>query len=153
MSTFTVKNGKERCTHLAMPNFLLNTHELAWAAGFFDGEGYIHTSHRKRNNIAQRRVYSTFAVDVRQVDRRVLDRFQAAVGVGKVRGPYKQTNPNAKPAFTFSVGKFEEVQHVIACLWNWLSPVKRAQCKTALVKFLTRPHLTPGRKKDTTYPQ
>lgn len=63
--------------------------ELAWAAGFFDGEGHS----RWNTNIDAvdgRRAYGTFAAIVAQVEREPLDRFMAAVGgLGKVYGPYK----------------------------------------------------------------
>jgi hypothetical protein len=58
--------------------------ELSGAAGFFDGEGCF--SYAVKGRYA--------CVTIMQVDRRVLDRFLNAVGVGKVFGPYASKNPD-----------------------------------------------------------
>jgi hypothetical protein len=70
--------------------------EVIWAAGFFDGEGTTGTR--------TQRGHTYLVLQVAQVDRRPLDRFGAAVGVGKVYGPYanpgfsKKTRPIHKVA-------------------------------------------------------
>lgn len=56
--------------------------ELAWAAGFFDGEG---TSYAHRCKRANGRVSFYPSMCVSQKDRRPLDRFAAILG-GNVRG-------------------------------------------------------------------
>lgn len=124
---------------------IYSTHELAWAAGLFDGEG--HTSFRKRSRNVQtggRQVYSTHIFDVRQIDRRVLERFAAAVGLGRVYGPYKPKN--GRPVWAFAVANFEDVQAISAMLWKWLSPVKRQQITEMLTLSRNAPKLKPGRK-------
>lgn len=59
--------------------------ELYWAAGFYDGEGHFQLRTQKRR-------YHYPAIVIGQKDREVLDRFQAAIGVGKVYGPYNGSN-------------------------------------------------------------
>lgn len=110
---------------MTKPILCLDTHELAWAAGFFDGEGSVFYRGRKRRELA---------LTVAQADRRPLDRFAAAVGVGAVRGPYKQRYKNGKPYYVFSVSAHTRVQAIIALLWKFLSEPKREQARAALVE-------------------
>lgn len=58
--------------------------DLAWAAGFFDGEGSV--------NIKSQGKTVVLSVHVAQVDRRPLDKLVRCFG-GKVYGPYKSNNP------------------------------------------------------------
>ena len=102
--------------------------ELAWAAGFFDGEGYIGVT------LAKRAITPRIVISIAQVDRSVLDKFQSAVGVGKVYGPYTQRHPKSNPYYQLSIAGFPFVQHTVAQMWTWLSPVKQAQAKAALEK-------------------
>jgi len=88
--------------------------ELAWAAGFFDGEGHISFTPGKQ-----------IAFSVAQVDRRPLDRFLAAVGLGVVGGPYL-LGKNPRPVFFYRARK-REVDTVIERLWPFLSEPKREQ--------------------------
>lgn len=116
----------------------LDTHELAWAAGFFDGEGSISCSETKRVHSNGR----ALKLGIAQVDPRPLERFVKIFGIGKVNGPY---NPSSKgrPYYEFATTKFEDVQAVIGMLWKFLSPPKREKAKEALLKYRNlgnRPH-------------
>src|SRR5256885_8714165 len=91
--------------------------ELAWAAGFFDGEGWVGTGLRSG------RRYPRLAVA--QKDRRALERFQAAVSVGHIHGPNPHGHKN--PLYQYETNGCHRVRAVIAMLWTWLGPVKRAQ--------------------------
>lgn len=92
--------------------------ELAWAAGFFEGEGVI--SQRQKNGRF---------VAINNTDMEPLLRFQEAVGVGKLRGPYGPYNNgiSRKPYWTWSASNFEHRQAVIAMLWPWLSARRKVQ--------------------------
>jgi hypothetical protein len=94
-------------------------YELAWAAGFFDGEGYVG------------KLGTGAIVKVEQIDRRVLDRFQSAVQLGKVI-KQKHTTSAGNPIFTFREGSFAGVQQCFVLLDKWLSPIKRTQFTEAL---------------------
>jgi hypothetical protein len=99
----------------------INREELAWAAGFFDGEG--HASGRKPRGLR---------LSVSQRDWQVLERFDKAVlGLGR-RG---KTVGGGHPMFVWRTTNFADGQAVIAMLWRFLSPIKRLQCKTALIEF------------------
>lgn len=101
--------------------------DIAWAAGLFEGEGYVGVRRQKgrKNPNAQIIMSST--------DEDVLRRFVAIVGAGKVYGPYTYSNPKWKPYWQWQAQTYELVQHVVALLWPWLCTRRRAQAAEALV--------------------
>src|SRR4051794_18112438 len=94
--------------------FKVDREELAWCAGFFDGEG-----HARYQNTATRGL----RICVGQKDRVALDRFKRALSLGSVNGPYGKPGRYAA-SYQFSVNGFEQVQAVIAVLWRKLGTVK-----------------------------
>lgn len=114
--------------------------ELAWAAGLFDGEGTVGAYLNPRSKALQ------FKASVAQVDRKVLDRFQIALGMGRVvLRLRKKLRGNERPIFEWVVQSFEETQASLVMLWTWLSPVKREQFKLAQARFLAQAHIVdPG---------
>jgi LAGLIDADG-like domain len=92
--------------------------ELAWAAGFFDGEGCISTSNKKYLRIS-----------IPQADPRPLLRFQAAVGVGKIRGPLRPPSfkPSYKSLWRYHVYRASDIEFVLEQLWPYLSEPKKKQ--------------------------
>ncbi len=99
--------------------------EVAWAAGFFDGDGCF--SYTKAGKYV--------AVTIGQVGRERLDRFRSAVGVGRVLGPYDvrhPSRPSKLPQFVFRANGCERVRAIASGLWPHLGPVKRAQAQSAL---------------------
>ncbi len=108
----------------------LNKLELAWAAGFFDGEGNA-TGPGPRESRGNRAV---LGVSLTQIDDEVLHRFRAAVGgLGHVRGPKGPYGEGRKPVYTWRTHRFEHAQAIIAMLWPFLSSIKRKQCAGALL--------------------
>ena len=102
--------------------------DLAWAAGFFDGEGctYLGRLNRSGTRFA--------AASISQTEPSTLQRFRTALGLGTVAGPYGP-HPGDKcrsPMWSWRVNSFEETQASIAMLWCWLSTPKRAQAKRIL---------------------
>lgn len=113
----------------------LDTHEVAWAAGFFDGEGcsYNQTG------------YLSASASVTQTDREVLARFQRAVlGLGSI-GAKPKTHAHNKPLFAWRVQNWRDMQAVIALLWRFLSEPKRAQAKRVLARYHSRELKHPWR--------
>jgi hypothetical protein len=103
----------------------MNREQLAWAAGFFDGDGWVTSS---RGASRRRKLQLGVA---QSGDPEVLFRFRDAVGVpGNVTGPYAR--PPHKAVYRYTLQRFEYGQAVLAMLWPWLSEVKRRQAKTAL---------------------
>ena len=97
--------------------------EIAWAAGFFDGEGCI--THGRRH--ADGSVPLRLALN--QVDRRPLDRFAQILG-GSVKGPYtlkgKNVTKNASPYYAL---EYHNAEEVLILLWPYLSDPKREQAE------------------------
>jgi hypothetical protein len=100
----------------------MNTHELAWCAGFFDGEGSTFTQlHLNKNHTG---VQITF--DVSQINPLLLYRFNEAIGGygGLHRSQLRISN-------------FEHVQYTMCLLWRWLGSIKKEQYKNATKKYLS----------------
>lgn len=128
-----------------------NREQLAWAAGLVDGEGWFGINHNKPQKTGVR-VYGHPTLSVAQCDRRVLDKLQNALAIGKVGGPYKKKTEHHNDFYLFYVNTFERLQHSTALLWTWLSPVKRAQAAKALCTYIEmsqRPRLRSGPKPRT----
>ena len=129
--------------------------ELAWAAGFFDGEGNCRLRVDKQRNERRSRIYGTLVVQIGQTDRDVLDRFHKAVGVGSVCGPYTKTHTKGRPPtiyFAFHTAGRKAVA-AFGLIRPYLSRVKREQGDVAIAQyeeFLQRPRLGNGhlRKKE-----
>ena len=100
----------------------------AWAAGLFDGEGYVGV--KSGGCSASNKKYLTASVS--QKDRRALDIFQRVVGSGKIRGPYRTKNP----VYVWSVSSLSEILRLFECLDSWLGPVKHTQFVAAITTFL-----------------
>lgn len=132
----------------------LDREDLAWAAGFFDGEGNIRFNTRKNKNATNpKRLYGTPQISLAQVHKAALKRFQRAVhGLGNIYGPYTHGKQKKNPYWLFNTSSFEQAQAIVAMLWPWLGPVKRAQAKDALrqaKKYAQRPRLKTGPKPRT----
>jgi hypothetical protein len=113
-----------------------NREELAWAAGFFDGEGCFSFSPAGRY----------VCVSIGQTEREPLDRFQRAVQLGNVLGPYDMRKNDRwvrKPQYFYRANGYERVQAIAALLWFKLGLVKREQAIHALAgEFELRGSLT-----------
>jgi hypothetical protein len=123
-------------------NFVPNREELAWAAGFFDGEGCFSYSPASRY----------VCVSIGQTERDPLNRFRNAVGLGKVNGPYDNRRPGRltkKPQYFYQAYGYEKVQAIAAMLWFWLGSTKRDQAHRVLSRAIVcaRGHAkVPGHK-------
>lgn len=97
--------------------------DIAWAAGLFDGEGS--TSVLK----AQRDKYAYIRMSVSQKDRRVLDKFQSIIGVGRI---YKA---NKRPIHSLDIYKQEDVENTLNLLWPHISELKKEQAIKACTRI------------------
>ena len=95
--------------------------ELAWCAGFFDGEGCTTLGGRAGGRRRLRVVIS-------QREREVLDRFARAVGIGNTGGPY---NYGQGSRYLYVVtGRNAET--VVRAIWPYLGTVKRDQYRRCI---------------------
>jgi hypothetical protein len=92
--------------------------ELAWAAGFFDGEGTIYNRTRKQK-------YSYYNLEIAQRDIRPLERFLAAVGEGKIIP--RKARGRTKEHFMWVCWQQEGVMSILNKLWPYLSEPKKEQ--------------------------
>lgn len=112
----------------------MDTHEIAWAAGFYDGEGSTTTESREGKWFSVR-------VSIFQVDRRALDRFKAAVGEGTIRGPYNRglgKKTKWKPYYQYAAAG-PAAKRVIEKLWPYLGEVKKEQARLVITNYMNRP--------------
>jgi hypothetical protein len=101
----------------------MDRHELAWAAGFFDGEGWA--AKTKPRGVQAR---------INQADSHgipwALLRFQAALGgLGRIGGPTLE--PERKDMYRWNVSSRGDVELVLELLKPWLGPVKLLQLTRA----------------------
>jgi len=106
--------------------------ELAWVAGFFDGEGYIGAGGSVGKRTLEMSIAQASIGDVPVT----LTRVAVAMRIGRLRGPRMLTNPWSKlPQYVWCARSFEDVQFAVAIPWRWLGPVKRAQARDALLRY------------------
>jgi hypothetical protein len=113
--------------------------ELAWAAGFFDGEGSTWLS---KDTVRYR--HPVMAVG-QSGDTEPLERFGRAVGVGKVYGPLAANTQGflpdgtpryyLKPRFQWRAAAWPEVSAALEGLMPYLSSVKVRQALDVLFRY------------------
>lgn len=122
--------------------FTPNREALAWAAGFFDGEGTAVlanlNSTRTNPTTGRRRDYPTPTLAVTQhFDPATIHRFHEAVGgLGKVYGPHTSKGTANHPRWSWSVRRPHEVIAVVAMLWSFLTQPKREQILRTMRPYL-----------------
>lgn len=104
--------------------------DLAWAAGFIDGEGSFAFCPR-----ANRPGGGYVHLSAGQVDRAVLDKLHSILGVGKVYGPYQPRKQNHSPYHYWRVYNTDAVAAALLMLRPWLSAVKIAQAERAFERL------------------
>jgi len=132
------------CSIVSQKPCELENEKLAWAAGFYDGEGCtLNCLAYKKKHISKAGKESILSSDnismqISQVGRESLDRFDAALGgVGTINGPYKDKRPNASPIHMWRTTGVKHVRDSILLLWPWLGTVKRKQAEKALCMKLS----------------
>jgi hypothetical protein len=111
----------------------LDSHELAWAAGFFDGEGWANRSGRG----VQSRINQAGLNGVPEV----LLKFQRIVGVGRLKGPLLKDGK--EPLYYWEATSRPDVSRVAELIGPWLGPIKRGEVEAALASELA-PVVWPG---------
>lgn len=104
--------------------------DLAWAAGFWDGEGCVSLTYRQFSETTPK--IPRMVVQVSQIDTRVLERFQRIVGYGNILGPYKPKTKNSSPYWVWRVEGGLHLQAIRDMLYPYLDEVKLNQMDEAL---------------------
>lgn len=108
-------------------DLIVVNYELAWAAGFWDGEGCASVYLRK--TIPPR---YTSQASVTQIHRATLERFDRAVGgLGKIYGPY-DTKSGKSPQYCYKIGSFGNIVLLSEMLWSYLSQPKKDQFSSVI---------------------
>lgn len=102
--------------------------ERAWAAGFFDGEGWI-GSHKTKD-------YTYLKLAVVQTGSTVtLERFNAAIGgTGRLYERSTRVPENWAKGWVLQVNAIGRVVYAVNLLWPWLCQPKRDQTIAAFAK-------------------
>lgn len=115
--------------------------EIAWAAGFFDGEGTVfvrHTLRHKGGTTGKYYPLTTVEIAATQTDRQPLDRFHRVVKVGAVHGPYKRSKKNKKkwkPYYRWETAGRPSVAKVLHLLWPYMSEPKQDQAVACWIQL------------------
>ena len=100
--------------------------DVAWAAGFFEGEGCIKATKKGRFD----------AISLNNTDKDVIERFVDIVNYGNVNGPYKsggrKHKPTYKPHWAWVVGKKSEVKRILEMFLPYLGKRRRQRAEQAL---------------------
>jgi len=104
----------------------MDRHELAWAAGFFDGEGWANRSKRG----VHARINQAGPTGVPEV----LSKFRRIVGVGRLRGP--QIKEGKQDLYWWEATSRADVTTVADLIGPWLCPPKRSEFERTLRRAL-----------------
>lgn len=105
----------------------MDRHELAWAAGFFDGEGW---AAKNKTRGVQSRINQAGPNGMPAV----LIKFQRALGVGRLKGPHIEEG--RQDLYWWEVTSRPDVERVADLIAPWLCPAKRAEFERALGRSL-----------------
>ena len=100
----------------------MESHDFAWAAGFFDGEGWANRSGRG----VQARINQASLDGIPEV----LSKFQRIVGVGRIKGPVLADGK--QPLYYWEATSRPDLSQVVDRIAPWLCPVKRAEFERTL---------------------
>lgn len=109
----------------------MREHELAWAAGFFDGDGWA-ASLRNGTRSGRRPMARINQAGTQGVPE-VLLRFRDAVGAGRVGGPRREAG--RQDLYWWTASSRRDVTRVGALIGPWLSDDKRSQFVAAVGLF------------------
>jgi len=115
---------------------------LAWAAGFFDGDGSTYLA-KHRTQVGYRTAEIAVTQSARNAPPAVLKRFHGLMGVGHIHGPYGQGGVSA-PVYRFKAYRLVDVQHAIQTMWPWLGSTKRVQAAMVIAAAASQRSLPRG---------
>lgn len=100
----------------------MESHDYAWAAGFFDGEGWANRSGRG----VQARINQAGLNGIPEV----VTKFQRIVGVGRIKGPV--IIEGRQPLYYWEATSRPDLVRVVERIGSWLCPPKRAEFERTL---------------------
>jgi hypothetical protein len=117
---------------------MLTREDIAWAAGFFEGEGSTYLAFKEYANgsklyFPRLKISQNADIVFEEFYSDVLERFQKIYPQGYVHGPYTGRT-NRSPYFSYTVNKFEGVQYIMSSMWTFLGHVKRNQYRKVILE-------------------
>src|SRR3989304_9896911 len=114
---------------------------LAWAAGFFDGEGSVHVCWSYRRKDGSFLAYPQVSISQSgPLGGRILRRWARAVGIpAKVYGPRSPARHQCQVRWLYEASGRDKTQRIYRALEPWLSPVKLAKFRLVLRLSRKRP--------------
>lgn len=107
-----------------MPLISSPKHDIAWAAGLFEGEGSIGGGLIGTKAAARLFLCTT--------DKDVLERFREVVGLGVIESGPRKSSLGKKPIWLWRVSSFQHTQAIIAAFWPWLGSRRRGRAQEVL---------------------
>lgn len=119
--------------------------ELAWAAGFFDGEGHSRWRQNSKAGV------SLVVTACQSGSDETLRRLQAALGgAGTIRGPIQDPkHPHWTPRYTWAALDYPAIEALVD-MWPYLSSVKRDQALAAIDGYC--PQIAAREERAAEYP-
>lgn len=115
----------------------MDEHELAWAAGFFDGDGWAALVRQRGRTRGQPHAQINQAGPSGMPE--VLIRFRDAVGVGRVAGP--KVEEGRQDLYWWVASSRGDVRRTGELIGSWLSSEKRGQFRCAVAIAFELPPL------------
>jgi hypothetical protein len=117
--------------------------ELAWAAGLFEGEGWIGPKGARAG------------MSLSMTDEDVVERFAAVVECGTVSGPWVRTgHPERKPMFSWQASGRADVARLLDLFLPWMGVRRKARMETVRLRLTPPPDRCPNghpKTPETTY--
>ena len=106
-------------------NDMYSNEDLAWLAGFFDGEGTTYLADGRPE------------IWIGQKDKRVLEKVKLIYNKGHIEGPYIRKLVSGKETYIhrYRISKQEDSLEFILLIWPWISEAKREQALTVINKW------------------
>lgn len=107
--------------------------DIAWAAGLFEGEGYITLMRVK----ARPDSLHLIRLGITMTDQDVLERFCRAVECGRVTGPHRHGDRPAhhKPVYRWGIGNRADVERILVAFLPWLGERRAAKANEMLAEI------------------
>ena len=105
---------------------MFNAQDLAWVAGFYDGEGSVNGG--KRETKKGGKTYSYQKLSIGQNNPELLYKIREILGCGKVYGPYKDKRfKPVRAQWFFQTQDRDECTTILKLIWPWLGSKKKQQ--------------------------
>ena len=121
--------------------------DIAWAAGFFDGEGCIGLDEQRYKRKKPRdKPLRPFIpnIQLNNTDKDLIVRFATIVGYGNVTGPYKtngrKNKPTHKATYFWKIAKQSEVKRILLMLLPYFGERRKLKAEQALYHLNETPN-------------